>query len=235
MNDRPEGRHDYHPVQAVKRVAALVGAVALTTAGFAPARFVVELAHAQSDEDLLGDLRPPHHERRSTDSCGAVSFIWRVARPPVDSAGPTGCGDYRHSLASCRDARPIRVRDERGMRRSRRSSAPRSTTKDDDLQAFYGSDGTRTRDLRRDRPVGAQPVQPASTRNHPLQRLLHKASGGAFLWSWAPSARPASRFGEAAGCWRAAVLGGCRRLGGAPELEQVVGGGDQLPLGLAGA
>src|SRR5687767_9417082 len=28
-----------------------------------------------------------------------------------------------------------------------------STTKQDDLQALYGSDGTRTRDLRRDRPV----------------------------------------------------------------------------------
>ena len=30
------------------------------------------------------------------------------------------------------------------------------------------------------------------------------------------------------------VLGGCRDPGCAPEFEQVVGGGDQLPLGLAG-
>ena len=32
-----------------------------------------------------------------------------------------------------------------------------------------------------------------------------------------------------------ALLGGCRDPGCAPEFEQVVGGGDQLPLGLAGA
>ena len=41
----------------------------------------------------------------------------------------------------------------RGMKRSRRSFAPKVTTKASDLQVFYGSDGTRTRDLRRDRPI----------------------------------------------------------------------------------
>src|ERR687891_2804320 len=44
-----------------------------------------------------------------------------------------------------------------GMERSRRSIAPGSTTKDSYLQVVYGSDGTRTRDLRRDRPVMALP------------------------------------------------------------------------------
>jgi hypothetical protein len=39
------------------------------------------------------------------------------------------------------------------MRRSRRSFTPGWATKDADLQVVYGSDGTRTRDLRRDRPV----------------------------------------------------------------------------------
>jgi hypothetical protein len=43
--------------------------------------------------------------------------------------------------------------DLRGMKSSRRSFAPRRTTKLSDLQVFYGSDGTRTRDLRRDRLV----------------------------------------------------------------------------------
>jgi len=33
-----------------------------------------------------------------------------------------------------------------------------------------GSDGTRTRDLRRDRPVRAQPAQLASTPNYPPEQ-----------------------------------------------------------------
>ncbi len=43
---------------------------------------------------------------------------------------------------------------------ARAPSMPTEATKDADLQAVYedGSDGTRTRDLRRDRPVQAQPV-----------------------------------------------------------------------------
>ena len=67
----------------------------------------------------------------------------------------------------------------------------------------------------------------------PAWRLLHKASGGAFHGCGAERAAGRSVSGGAAGCWPAAVLGGC--LAGAPEFEQVVGGGDQLPLGLAGA
>jgi hypothetical protein len=44
------------------------------------------------------------------------------------------------------------VRDERGMTRSRRPIRLRLMRKGD-LQGLYGSDGTRTRDLRRDRPA----------------------------------------------------------------------------------
>jgi hypothetical protein len=40
------------------------------------------------------------------------------------------------------------------------------------LQVFYGSDGTRTRDLRRDRPVQAQPAQSAATRNYLLEQAF---------------------------------------------------------------
>ncbi len=74
-------------------------------------------------------------------------------RPPVGSAGHSGCGDYRVRAACCGDSRRSLVRDVRGMRRSRRSFAPLQATKEADLQDFYGSDGTRTRDLRRDRPT----------------------------------------------------------------------------------
>jgi len=74
-------------------------------------------------------------------------------RPPGGSAGHSGCGDYRVRAACCGDSRRSLVRDVRGMRRSRRSFAPSQATKEADLQDFYGSDGTRTRDLRRDRPT----------------------------------------------------------------------------------
>jgi hypothetical protein len=63
------------------------------------------------------------------------------------------CGDYRFGPAPCGHFRPILVRNLRGMKRRRRSFAPNRATKDVDLQGLYGSDGTRTRDLRRDRPL----------------------------------------------------------------------------------
>jgi hypothetical protein len=83
----------------------------------------------------------------------ATSAFARRATSGSLGRGRLYCGDSRVEPASCGDFRPIRVRDLRGMRRSRRSTAPASATRDADLQAFYGSDGTRTRDLRRDRPV----------------------------------------------------------------------------------
>ena len=45
-----------------------------------------------------------------------------------------------------------------------------------DLQVFYGSDGTRTRDLRRDRPVQARPPQPTATRNYQLEQAFRTNS-----------------------------------------------------------
>jgi hypothetical protein len=45
------------------------------------------------------------------------------------------------------------ARDERGMKRSRRSLRRAGQQENADLQELYGSDGTRTRDLRRDRLV----------------------------------------------------------------------------------
>ena len=47
----------------------------------------------------------------------------------------------------------IPVRDVCGMLGGRRRFAPPKATKHADVQDCYGSDGTRTRDLRRDRPV----------------------------------------------------------------------------------
>ena len=62
------------------------------------------------------------------------------------------------------------MRDLRWMKRSRRSFTPTPATEEADLQALYGSDGTRTRDLRRDRP---SPVQRRSTTNVALRSHLH--------------------------------------------------------------
>jgi hypothetical protein len=120
-----------------------------------------------------------------------MPLLHRLARrPPAPSAGYPACGDFRLRPASCGDRGPIRVRDLRGMRRSRRSFAPHPAKEHGDLQVFYGSDGTRTRDLRRDRPVGRHPVQPAPTLNYlglflrvlPLGAPRHRACGGYAFW-----------------------------------------------------
>jgi hypothetical protein len=76
-------------------------------------------------------------------------FDRRSFRPVIHAAAISG---YDRLSAG------IRVRDMRGMIRSRRSFAPAQATKEAVLQVLYGSDGTRTRDLRRDRPVMALPA-----------------------------------------------------------------------------
>jgi hypothetical protein len=72
----------------------------------------------------------------------------RSVWPALRLAGITG---YRP--ASCGDSRPIPVRDLRGMEISRRRLRPVGQQKLPICRDFGGSDGTRTRDLRRDRPV----------------------------------------------------------------------------------
>jgi hypothetical protein len=73
-----------------------------------------------------------------------VQLDRRLCRPAIHLAGIAGKNRLPPAIA---------VRDVRGMKRGRRSFAPKPTTKDADLQELYGSDGTRTRDLRRDRPA----------------------------------------------------------------------------------
>jgi hypothetical protein len=66
------------------------------------------------------------------------------------------------------DSRAGRARDPSG---SRRSITPGSATKDADLQdVFYGSDGTRPRDLRRDRPVLVYPGWPGASGDLPREQ-----------------------------------------------------------------
>jgi hypothetical protein len=62
-------------------------------------------------------------------------------------------GDYRLRPAPCGDFKLILVRDLRGMKKA----GGRYVKYYADLQDFYGSDGTRTRDLRRDSPVMVVP------------------------------------------------------------------------------
>jgi hypothetical protein len=68
----------------------------------------------------------------------------RSCRPAIHLAGIAGKNRLLPAIA---------VRDVRWIDRDRRSFAPDQSTKHADLQGFYGSDGTRTRDLRRDRPA----------------------------------------------------------------------------------
>ena len=63
-------------------------------------------------------------------------------------------------------------------------------------------------------------------------RLLHKASAGGVIGRGVVAAVVCALGSRDA---RVLLLGGRWDQCPAPELEQVVGGGDQLPLGLAGA
>jgi hypothetical protein len=75
-------------------------------------------------------------------------------------------------------------RTRRGARAARllpekRGRASKEATHYPDLQgkAKDGSDGTRTRDLRRDRPARRNRLRPATTRNDRLeQAILHRAN-----------------------------------------------------------
>jgi hypothetical protein len=72
----PGGRHGADPVQVVKLVAALVGAVALTTVGFATARFVVEPAGAQSTKICSETCGP-----LTTSRADPATPRWRLPSP----------------------------------------------------------------------------------------------------------------------------------------------------------
>jgi hypothetical protein len=94
----------------------------------------------------------------------------------------------------------IPVRDLRGMKTSRRSSAPNPATKHADLQGLYGSDGTRTRDLRRDRPVLLVPGCPGICGDLPLQQAFSALAFRALPGVGGSVRRPP------AGCARDAVV-----------------------------
>ena len=81
----------------------------------------------------------------------------RYGRTAGDQAGSSV---MRGFAAATGAGRQFPVRDEHGMKRGRRSFVSNPVRKDADLQGVYGSDGTRTRDLRRDRPVLVVPGSP---------------------------------------------------------------------------
>jgi hypothetical protein len=95
----------------------------------------------------------PRHQRRGLTVTPV--FDCRLSRPVILLRGlPAPAGSLRGFQA---DSRAGSARD------AEKPAIVMSNTYGD-LQDFYGSDGTRTRDLRRDRPVQAQPVQQATTR-----------------------------------------------------------------------
>jgi hypothetical protein len=90
----------------------------------------------------------------------------RLVRPVVLLRGlPATAGSLRRFQA---DSRAGSTRDEK-------KPAVVMLNTYADLQDFYGSDGTRTRDLRRDRPVRARPTQLASAWNYRLEQAFRTA------------------------------------------------------------
>jgi hypothetical protein len=84
------------------------------------------------------------------------------------------------------------------MKRSRWSITPSRATEDADLPGFYGSDGTRARDPRRDRPVLALPGLSGNGRGFPTSAGL-LAVGLAGI-AGCGRGRPAAFCGISAGC-----------------------------------
>jgi hypothetical protein len=68
--------------------------------------------------------------------------------------------------------RPRRPRPRRSSTRTHLTTGLNAYHNRQICRDFYGSDGTRTRDLRRDRPVQAQPVQLAATPNYRLEQVF---------------------------------------------------------------
>jgi len=107
-------------------------------------------------------LRPDRggaHLKGESGMRGVAPAAPLVCRPaPPDPPVKGRAGSARHGSDERRRMRTksrcktrTLVRDRRGIHGSPRSFMPTRTTKDTELQVLYGSDGTRTRDLRRDR------------------------------------------------------------------------------------
>ena len=103
-----------------------------------------------------GSLRSIVRQGRSCARAGSA----RDGRGPVPRLAPNRrqkLARLQHFWRAVRGRSPVPNRCGRPAG-SRRSHAPMLATKDPSLQdLFYGSDGTRTRDLRRDRPVLVSP------------------------------------------------------------------------------
>jgi hypothetical protein len=94
--------------------------------------------------------------------CSSRPEGWCTSRCPPHS-GITG---YKRLAAGI----PGKSRAGCARKRSRRSSTPSSVTKIAICRYFTGSDGTRTRDLRRDRPVIALPGLSGDMRGSPREQ-----------------------------------------------------------------
>jgi hypothetical protein len=116
----------------------------------------------------------PHRvkSRQTAYLLGSSSGRPPVASPVLRVAGISG---YRWLRAA------IPVRDVSGT--SRRPAVGRASADNrrrrfaGSLRRIDGSDGTRTRDLRRDRPARRNRLQPATTRNYRLEQAIpHRAN-----------------------------------------------------------
>jgi len=104
-------------------------------------------------EERCQDRVPDRHaegyiwDSQATEKLAEAEMTW----PTSGHLGRSSfSGDSRRPPAPGGDFKLILVRDLRGMKRSRRSLCQTQILI---CRDFYGSDGTRTRDLRRDRPV----------------------------------------------------------------------------------
>jgi CheY-like chemotaxis protein len=125
-------------------------------AGLSPRAVRSRLPHSRATEHGGS----PRDRNRSVakdddDPCKNTSPPSTPGRPPPGWPAPRVAGIYRLRPASCGESRAGSTRDRK---KPAADCAYADTKTWGDLQASYGNDGTRTRDVRRDRQAIAPPL-----------------------------------------------------------------------------
>jgi hypothetical protein len=117
----------------------------------------------------IGGHRSPAETASNRDRLRPVAERRPAMWPVIPRAGINGSRRLRPAISRG---------DERGMKETRRSFSSSRREEDADLQGVYGSDGTRTRDLRRDRPSQAprRLATNSSVRPHLQGFLTHQSA-----------------------------------------------------------
>jgi hypothetical protein len=168
-------------VNTPQRTAAATGAAASTPLSVADGAAPVgeRCERRQLEEELPRQVRrfeSVHHRVRAIRACSHA--VGRAESVPRGQWAAGSARDGGPELCRASTKRPAIARFCRICAGSKKAGGRLRLNRQQNIpicRYFSGSDGTRTRDLRRDRPVQAQPPQPAVTGNYWLKQALRRA------------------------------------------------------------